>query len=159
MIGYQPGFVSKEIFDEHLRHFPIATFDLLVQLPDHDNGIAVLRRRIAPYAGKWALPGLRMLKGESINDTLHRVAERELGIALVPDSKELIGQYVGQFRTEQGRQDISSGYLVHAEAGSEVQPNPEHFSGLKIVHNMSDLPKNTGAMYKYYLEQILPESR
>jgi len=156
MTASQPGFVPKEVFNEHLRFFPIATFDLLVQLPDQDDGIALLRRRIAPYAGKWALPGLRMLKGESIDDTLQRIAERELGVGVDTDSKQLVGQYVGNFRTEQGRQDISTGYLVQAaEDGIEIQPNGEHFSGLRVIHSMMDVPKNTGAMYKYYLDRAL----
>ncbi len=81
--------MSRELFEEHLRYFPIPTFDLLVQLPDHDNGIVIARRRIAPYAGKWALPGLRMWKGESIDDTLRRIARTELGIEVNTADKQL----------------------------------------------------------------------
>jgi len=70
----------KELFDKMLRYMPIPTFDLLVQYGD--QGVVVVKRKIAPYKDVWALPGLRMHKRESIDDTLRRIARQELGFQL-----------------------------------------------------------------------------
>lgn len=146
-----------ELFGQILEYCVIPTFDLVVELPP-DRSVIVLRRAIAPYANKWALPGLRMLKPESIEDVIRRIAEDELGVAVDPGSKQYIGQYVGRFKSEHGRQDLSTGYVVRA-LSRELSVNRDHFSGYKIIGSMSELPGNTGAMYRFYLSAYFSELR
>jgi 8-oxo-dGTP pyrophosphatase MutT (NUDIX family) len=145
----EPVFAPREVFEQTLEYFPIATFDLVIDVPD--RGVLIARRRIAPYLGKWALPGLRMRKHESIDDTLYRIAEEETGLEVDLDNKRFLGQEVANFKTEHDRQDISTGYAVQA-LSSNVKLNKEHFTGSRFVSGTDEVPLATGAMYASYLE-------
>src|SRR4051812_17911368 len=95
-------FAPRPLFEQMLEYAVIPTFDLVIAYGS--QGVVVVRRRIAPYKGVWALPGLRMMKPEGIDDTLRRIARDELGLDVDPAQKTLLGQYVGRFRSEHGRQ-------------------------------------------------------
>ena len=144
-----PNYAPKEVFEQILKWAVIPTFDLGIE---HGNkGVILVKRTIAPYQNQWALPGLRMFKGENINDTLKRIAQQELKIEINLDNKQFLAQFVGKFKTEQDRQDISSGYVVKVNEEQELKLNPEHFSAMMLVNSIDEIPKNIGAMYKFYL--------
>ncbi|MBW1929007.1 MAG: NUDIX domain-containing protein [Deltaproteobacteria bacterium] len=144
-------FAPKEIFEQILEYAVIPTFDLVVWF--EGRGVALVRRRIAPYRGFWALPGLRMMKPEGIEDTLRRIARSELGVEINPSDRLFLGQYVGRFRTEKGRQDLSTGYAVPCVA-SAITINPAHFSGFRFIASEAEIPNRTGAMYRFYLKRF-----
>jgi hypothetical protein len=144
----EPVFAPREIFEEILEYSVIPTFDLVINVPE--RGVLIARRKIAPYAGKWALPGLRILKNETIDDTLARIASSETGLEVDIDNKVLLGQFMGNFTTEHNRQDLSTGYAVNA-LSDELFLNQDHFSGHKFVNSIEDIPSASGAMYRYYL--------
>jgi hypothetical protein len=139
----------KKIFNQILRWSVIATFDLIIEC--EDKGIFILKRTNAPYKNQWALPGLRILKSESIDDTLGRIAKDELGLKINTSKKILLGQYVGKFKTENNRQDLSTCYVIKIKKIQKYKINPGHFSDYKIINSKKQIPKNIGAMYKYYL--------
>jgi len=138
-------YLPEDVYQTVLRYVVIPTFDLVIEYGD--KGIIFVKRKIAPYQNVWALPGLRMLKIEEINDTLERIAFWELGLRIDFKDKIFLGQYVGKFRTEKERQDLSTGYYIHISDTQEIKPNCEHFSDVKITYQ---LPKPIVAMYKYY---------
>lgn len=141
-------FASRETFEQILEWSVIPTFDLIIEV--EPGKVIMVRRKIEPYADTWALPGLRMFKPESIQDTLQRVAENELGLRIAANKAKLVGQFVGRFKTEHQRQDLSSAYVVRALQG-EVMLNEDHFTGYRIINRLSEIPAKTGAMYKHYL--------
>lgn len=143
----KPPLAPRELFEKMLEYMPIPTFDLIIEC-DYKK-IIVVRRKIAPYKGVWALPGLRMYKGETIDDTLIRIAKHEIGLDINPNNKRLLGQYVGKFTTENMRQDISTCYVINVKKVTEVKLNENHFTSYKITES---IPKPIGAMYKHYLE-------
>ena len=143
-----PGFAPKEVFDQILEWSVIPTFDLVIQYGD--QGIILVKRKIAPYKNQWALPGLRMFKGEDINDTLTRIAKQEVGLNINPKEKVYLGQYVGKFTTEHNRQDLSTGYYVKVSDTQKILLNEDHFSAFQISN---EVPTNIGAMYKFYLQE------
>ena len=144
-----PNYAPKEVFEQILRWAVIPTFDLVIE---HSNkGVILVKRTIAPYQNQWALPGLRMFKGESINDTLKRIAQQELGLEINLENKQFLAQFVGKFKTEQERQDISSGYIIKINDEQEIKFNKEHFSAMIFVSSVEEIPQNIGAMYKFYL--------
>jgi 8-oxo-dGTP pyrophosphatase MutT (NUDIX family) len=145
----EPVFAPREVFEQILEYAVIPTFDLVIDVPD--RGVLIARRRIAPYLGKWALPGLRIYKNESIDDTLQRIAEQETGLEVDLDDKQFLGQYVGNFKTEHDRQDISTGYAVKA-LSSNVKLNQQHFTGSRFINGTDEVPAATGAMYADYLQ-------
>lgn len=140
-------FAPKKIFDQILEWTVIPTFDLVIQYGN--EGVIIVKRKIAPYKNQWALPGLRMFKGENIDDTLRRIARDELGLEIDPEHRVFLGQYVGKFSTEHHRQDISTGYLVRIPQ-KPIVLNPAHFSTFNIVKH---IPANMGGMYKFYLRK------
>ena len=148
-IAYAP----RAAFETILEWAVIPTFDLVLSYGD--RGVIVVRRRIAPYKGVWALPGLRMHKPESIEDTLTRIAWQELGLEIDPERRTFLGQYVGRFRTEHNRQDLSTGYHVPVDPAQEIRPNADHFSGHDVVRS---IPPRTGAMYRFYLERYFGDA-
>lgn len=138
----------KELFDKMLEFMPIPTFDLIIQYGD--QGVIVVKRKIAPYKNVWALPGLRMYKGENIDNTLKRIAQQELGLKINPKQKVFIDQFVGKFKTENSRQDISTSYVVKVSDKQKIKINEDHFYGYQLVKSV---PKSIGAMYRNYLSK------
>lgn len=147
MAKKEPKFAPQEIFEKILEWSVVPTFDLVIQYGK--RGFIVVRRKIAPYNNQWALPGLRMLKGEEIDDVLERIAKKELGLSIEPKKKIFLGQYVGKFKTEYQRQDLSTGYMVSVQNNQVIQPNLEHFKDYNVT---KEIPSPIGAMYKFYLE-------
>ena len=148
-LAIAPRFAPRKIFEQILEFAVIPTFDLIVWF--EDRGVILVRRKIAPYNNTWALPGLRMMKPEGIEDTLIRIARTEIGVRIDPDLREFIAQYVGRFRTEHQRQDLSTCYAVPCDA-SDMALNGEHFSRSCFIKKKEEIPARIGAMYRYFLE-------
>ena len=149
-----PGFAPREAFETILEYGVIPTFDLVIEVPD--SGVLIARRKIAPYKDTWALPGLRMYKGEQITDTMNRIASTEVGLTVDASKARILGQFVGKFATEHNRQDISTGYVVQASE-QDIQLNKDHFTSFRLITDPSQIPERTGAMYKHYLNQYFSE--
>ena len=140
-------FAPRGVFEQILKWAVIPTFDLLIEY-DH-QGFILVKRKIAPYKNQWALPGLRIYKGEGLEDVLRRIAEQELGLNITPSKRIFLGQYVGKFKTEHERQDISTGYYIRVNK-QKITLNTNHFSEYKITKKV---PLRVGAMYKFYLKK------
>jgi 8-oxo-dGTP pyrophosphatase MutT (NUDIX family) len=145
-------FAPRDVFEQILEWAVIPTFDLVIEY--ENKGIILVKRKIAPYQNQWALPGLRMLKGENIEDTLIRIANQELGLKIDPSEKQFLGQYVGMFATEHNRQDLSTGYYIRIPPMQEIRINNNHFSAMKLINSRDEIPPRTGAMYKFYLNKF-----
>ena len=143
----KPKFTPKEIFKQILEWSVIPTFDLVI---DYGNqGVIFMKRKIAPYKNQWALPGLRMYKGENIEDTMTRISKQELGLIINPEKRIFLGQFVGKVKTEHYRQDLSTGYYLYIPDKQKITLNSEHFSAYKTSNKT---PKPLGAMYKFYFQ-------
>lgn len=142
-------YAPRDIFEQILDWSVVPTFDLVIEI--EGRGYLMVKRKIEPYKNQWALPGLRMHKGESIDDTLARIAKQEVGINLDSSKKTLIGQYVGKFKSEHHRQDLSTGYYFKLPASTVVELNYEHFSSYTLSVAP---PGNTGAMYRHYINLV-----
>ena len=142
------SYAPQDIFNHILKFAVIPTFDIIINIKD--LGVIIVKRKIAPYKNFWALPGLRMMKNEIIENTLKRIGKEELGIKIDPTIKHFIGQYVGRFKTENNRQDLSTCYAINCEL-LRLNINSAHFSGHRFIESKNQIPNNTGAMYRYYL--------
>ena len=147
----EPKFAPREIFEQILEWSVIPTFDLVIEY--NNQGVILVKRKIAPYQNQWALPGLRMLKGEDINDTLSRIVMHELGLKANLSKNRFLGQHVGKFTTEHNRQDVSTRYHIKLNSQKEIKLNDKHFSSMKIINSRNEIPANIGAMYKFYLNK------
>ena len=143
-------FAPREVFEQILKWAVIPTFDLVIE---YDKQIILVKRKIAPYQHRWALPGLRILKGEHIDDVLNRIARQELGLKVEVSKSIFLGQYVGMFRTEHDRQDLSTGYYVLANPQQRITLNEKHLSSYKLIDSKEQIPSHIGAMYRFYLDK------
>ena len=146
-----PGlkFASREVFEQILEYAVIPTFDLVIEVAQ--QGVVLVRRSIAPYKDVWALPGLRMFKPEEISDTITRIAGDEVGLSVDPEKRVCLGQFVGKFEEEHNRQDLSTGYYLSVSADQAIRINKRHFSAVQLVQEWTDVPDDTGEMYRFYL--------
>jgi ADP-ribose pyrophosphatase YjhB (NUDIX family) len=156
MARKQPIFAPRDVFEQMLEYGVMPTFDLVLDVPE--QGILLVRRRreLAPYAGQWALPGLRQMKNERFTDTLQRIGLHEAGVEIDLPGKQFLGQFDGMFKTEHDRQDISTGYAVTA-LSPDVTVNTEHFSGHRFINSPDEIPAATGAMYRAYLTEYFAQ--
>jgi ADP-ribose pyrophosphatase YjhB (NUDIX family) len=87
----------EKFYREHLRHFPLATVDIVVT--DRRRRFLLLKRSRENLAwkGVWATPGGRIFRNERVRDAAHRVLLRETGLQVPPEKFELRG--VGEIIT------------------------------------------------------------
>jgi ADP-ribose pyrophosphatase YjhB (NUDIX family) len=147
----QYKFAPKEIFEQILSWMVIPTFDLIIEY--NDQGIIIVKRKIAPYKNKRALPWLRIYKWENIDDVIERIVLQELGLTINVKTKTYIGQYIWKFKTEQNRQDISTAYHIKINTSQKIIINKWHFFSIKFVQCSKDIPKDIWGMYKFYLNE------
>ena len=141
------------VFEAILQYTVIATFDLILEFP---KGILLARRRLAPYKGLWALPGLRMLKGETFDQSLRRIARTEAGVRVDAGEKIFVNQAVRKFNSPI-RQDLSTCYAFRLN-DQEAQINQERFSGSMYIKAETDIPESIGGIYREHLERYFTDT-
>lgn len=82
-----------------------------------------------------------------INAVLRHVLNR-----MKPKQKIFLGQYVGKFKTEHNRQDLSTGYMLKIAPTQLIKLNHNHFSDYLIAKKP---PSPMGAMYRFYIKEYL----
>jgi ADP-ribose pyrophosphatase YjhB (NUDIX family) len=142
-----PTWAPDEAFAVMLRYGIIPTFDLILHNPD---GVLLVKRRISPYANMWALPGLRILKDETIEDCLERIARDEVGVKIDGTAARFVSQRVERFTSDYGRQDLSSCYAIRIGA-EVVKVNEDHLSDWTFAPDLGSLPANMGELYRQHL--------
>jgi 8-oxo-dGTP diphosphatase len=84
-----------------------------------------LKRKTDPY---WDLPGGRVLKGSSIEETLVREVEEEIGVSEVSDIKE-VATVISNIRIPVDNGDVGlilSIYSCKIPKGSQIKISTEH---------------------------------
>ncbi|HVB42631.1 MAG TPA: NUDIX domain-containing protein [Streptosporangiaceae bacterium] len=141
------AWAPDDVFESILRYSVIPTFDLILEGVE---GILLVRRRIAPYRDLWALPGLRILKGEAIEACLERIAHDEVGLQISPAQGMFINQAIAKFKTHHERQDLSTCYAFELEI-DQVTLNDEHLSSSIFIRDKSTMPNAIGGLYREHL--------
>jgi len=97
----------------------LKTFDLVPRvalsliISDSQNKVLLTKRDIPPFPGSWHIPGSFLLKNESINDCLMRVAKKELGFVLDVKKTKLLGVFEDLNKDPRGHViDIMYGYKM-----------------------------------------------
>ena len=86
-----PKRLPLKIFLKTFAYAPRMAVSLIIESKKKE--VLLARRAIAPLKGKWHLPGGFVLKGESINECIKRVASKELGLRVNPSSATLLGLF------------------------------------------------------------------
>jgi len=68
--------IPRDEYATIAEHVPIVSVDLLVW---NDGGLVLGKRTNEPAKGEWFVPGGSVLKGETREEAVHRVAREEVG--------------------------------------------------------------------------------
>lgn len=82
----QNGKLDWDVYTSGLEHFPIATVDFVLK---KGNSFLLIKRDGGAYSGDWFVAGGRQFRGETKNEALLRIAQRELGVR-EQDIREII---------------------------------------------------------------------
>jgi len=113
--------IPEELYQAIVENIPIVSADVVVL---DENKFLLLRRTIEPLKGYWALPGGRLLLGETPRTAACRRLKDEAKIFTWP--WELVGERVVNY-FHPGRQNVAITYLCYYD-GSIVVPKGGHDS-------------------------------
>jgi colanic acid biosynthesis protein WcaH len=69
--------IPEELYKQIVEVMPIPCIDILVK---HNNEYLLVKRVNEPLKDKWYVSGSRLLKNETVQDAVKRIAKTELGI-------------------------------------------------------------------------------
>jgi colanic acid biosynthesis protein WcaH len=71
-------FLKKDVFSTVIKNTPLISIDLIIE---NDKGQILLGKRVnEPAFGYWFVPGGRVFKDESLDDTFQRTVKEELNL-------------------------------------------------------------------------------
>ena len=140
--------IPDSLWKRILASIPIPCVDIIVHRGFNDDVRVLLGyRKIYPYNKCWALPGGRIIKGESLRDT----ADRQMTeIGLRPSSNyDLVGVYPVNFSR---RSDVSICLSTCVTPRQEPQPTKE--LARYAWRQFNDLPMHLGSNYRRMLNDF-----
>ncbi|MBM4069920.1 MAG: NUDIX hydrolase [Planctomycetes bacterium] len=116
---------------------PAVTVDIVVLTSDVRPRVLLIRRKHAPFAGMWAIPGGFVDMDESLADAARRELREETGVA--GKRLEQLGTFGAPGRDPRGR-TISVVYLTRVDA-DQVQPRAADDAEEAAWHDLARLPR------------------
>jgi colanic acid biosynthesis protein WcaH len=117
-----------------VENVPLVSVDLVVE---HDGGVLLGKRENEPARGEWFVPGGTVLKNEARTETVHRVAEEELGESVVIGG--CLGTYEHFYDTSEiegvdSKHYVATAYRCHLEHDDPDFSGDEQHSVLEVFH-------------------------
>lgn len=133
----------------------VATDVVIFAVRDGALQVVLIRRGVAPFSGRWALPGGFVLPDETIDDAARRELAEETGLRIAGEYLEQLYTFGDVRRDPRGRV-ISVAYLalVHSEGmvlhGGSDASDAAWFD----VANLPELAFDHGAIIAYALQRL-----
>lgn len=140
--------IPSELWEKILASIPIPCVDIIVyRTVNRERQVLLGYRMIPPYADCWALPGGRIVKGESLRDTANRQL-REIGLRPT-GNYALVGVYPVNFRH---RSDVTISLSTQLRSREEPRPTKEliRYAWRPLGH----LPSRLGGNYRAMLRDF-----
>jgi len=133
-----PQKLSREDFLKSFKLAPRLAIELLFE--NQKSELLLLKRDKEPFTGMWHLPGGFLLKDESINDCIIRLAKDELNLVINPKQTKRLGL----FETLNGD---PRGHILHHPVKVKIPSivNKDYF---RVI------PKNTIPYQSSFLEKL-----
>ena len=142
--------LPKEEFDTIYSRVPRLTVEVLVRTPD---GIVLTKRDIEPCKGQWHLPGGTVLFGETLADTVRRVALEELNVEVAVGKQLGYIEYpISYEHGHNGRKGWPIGIVFEATI---LKGELKGSSQAEEVASFKKVPDNTFVEQAKYLKAIL----
>ena len=140
--------ISEELWNRIMSSMPIPCVDIIVYATvKHRKCVLLGYRKICPHKGRWALPGGRIIKNESIRETANRQLNE---ISLDPTGRcRLVGVYPVN---SERRSDISICLSTRLAAPQEPRRTME--LSRFIWQPLSDLSAGLGSNYRAMLRDF-----
>ena len=137
--------LSQEKFGEIYKQVTRLCVEVIVKTPE---GIILTRRNIKPYKGMWHIPGGTVLYGETLEETVKRVAKEELKLTV--GIEKLLGHiyYPSEAKERGFGWTVGIAFLTYVEGGRLA--NNEQASDILIT---KEVPKDMIAEQKEFLEK------
>jgi ADP-ribose pyrophosphatase YjhB (NUDIX family) len=87
----KPKLLPFDVFLQSFKYVPRLAVGLLVV--NNKREVLLARRAIPPGKGAWHMPGGFVLKGETLQNCIRRVAKKELGLVVKGGSVKLLGLF------------------------------------------------------------------
>ena len=121
--------IPDKTFNEIKESVPLYSVDLVVVKDlETDPQVLLIKRKIPPGVGKWALVGGRVLKGERLKEAIDRQAKIELGVSVEVIPPFNANQSVATFDNPDvvsGMHPIIGVYPVEIVGGQIKKSGPE----------------------------------
>lgn len=140
--------LSPKEFEKSFEKVPRVAVNLIVT--DIDNRVLLARRNIPPHECDWHFPGSFVLKNESINEALKRVAKNEVGMDLTEEiDLKLLGNFDDINGDPRGHV-IDMAYGMQIGDTSKIVATKENIE----VKFFDKLPENIGFNHRDTLEKL-----
>ena len=140
--------IPQKLWKLILAEMPIACVDIIIHKKLKRKTCVLLGyRKIYPYTNRWALPGGRIIKNESLQETANRQLT-EIGLSTT-NSFCLVGVYPVNFKR---RSDVS--ICLSTRSGSSQEPQPTKELVRYMWRDVSDLPSSLGINYRRMLRDF-----
>ena len=140
--------IPERLWKRVLANMSIPCVDIIVHTTfKHRTRVLLGYRKIYPYKDYWALPGGRIVKGESLRDTVDRQM-REIGLRPTGDYR-LVGVYPVNFKR---RSDVSICLSTRLVPPQEPRPTKELVR--YTWRRLNDLPARLGPNYRRMLKDF-----
>lgn len=119
---------------------PVPSVDLVVV--NGDGEFLLGKRENKPARGTWFVPGGRVLKNESLENAVHRLARQEIGLSV--EIEDELGYYehfyaLSDTESDTGKHYIPVAYVVSVDGTQAVESDDQHGS----LRWFSSVPKYT----------------
>lgn len=141
--------LSDETFKSVIQHTPLISIDLIVR---NEQGEVLLGKRInAPAKGYWFVPGGRVRKNETLDDTFVRLVKEELGIesGITRADAKFLGVFEHFYDDCVFGDDVSTHYIV---LGYEIVDL--HFRKIHQNIDQHEIYKFFNISNLYLMEQV-----
>ena len=149
--------IPDKLFREIRKSIPIACVDLIVlRVKNKKIETLFIKRAIYPELGKWCLIGGRIIRGESLGDTIRRQVKTELGVSvkiIKPWNETFPIMALSDDTSDIQKQFVVLVYPVIISGGNLKKSGPE-FSEAKWF-SIKKLPKILGFAHKKELNSFI----
>lgn len=124
--------LPDETFKSVIQHTPLISIDLIVR---NEKGEVLLGKRVnAPAKGYWFVPGGRVRKNETLDDTFVRLVREELGIesGINRADAKFLGVFEHFYNNNIFDDNICTHYIV---LGYEINTNHNQLLYLPIMQH------------------------
>lgn len=141
--------LSLEKFTKLVNIAPLVAIELIIK---YSKGVLLGRREKQPAKGHWFVPGGRILKKETIDKALYRIALKEIGLEKGKKDFNFVGVFEHFYGDSNVSDNISTHYVVLAfelecERSLRFLPKTGHdeycFFSLNHLRNSTLVHRNT----------------